>query len=149
MAFAGGFTFVKGPVVETDEPVAISSLAVTEGDLLTLTAGSTTWTAATSSSIHGQLKAVATETVTSSATSVKVRHVIPGQFWVAELANNSAAADNGDRMVLTDANTVNNTGTDSTAKEAFFIQFAPVGAAAEKRALGFIVYGSGVLSSAA
>lgn len=149
MAYGGGFTFVKGPMVETDEPLPISSLAVASGDALALGIGSTTWSAGAATTEHWQLKAVATETVTTAATTVNARHVLPGQFWVAETANNSAAADNGDRMLLTDANTVNNTGTDNTSEEACFIQLGVIGAAAEKRVLGFIVFGTGVNPDAA
>lgn len=144
MAYAGGFNLATESEVEQDISLPISSLAVTGGDMLMLGVGATTWSAATSSIQHWQLKAVAAETVANTATEVKCRLVKPGQLWIAETANNSAAADNGDRMALTDTNTVNNSGTDSTAQVAAFIQLAPVGAAAEKRVLGIIVYGVGV-----
>lgn len=144
MAYPAGFTLISEKSVESFRPLPISSNAVTEGDLLHLAAGSTTWADGTSSTEHWMLKAVAAETVTTAATSVNAQLVVPGQFWVAETANNSAAADNGDRMVLTDTNTVNNTGTDSAAQTAVFVQFGTMGTAAEKRIWGIIVLGTGV-----
>lgn len=144
MAYPGGFTLQTDRGVEDGIPVPISSIAVTIGDMLMLTVGATTWVAATSSTTHWERKAVAMETVTSSATEIKVQEVFPGQMWIAETVNNSAAADNGDRMVLTDTNTVNNSGTDSAAKEAVAIQVSPLGAATDKRILCRIVYGTGV-----
>jgi hypothetical protein len=73
--------------------------------------------------------------VTSSETLAKVQIVNPDQIWEVESANNSNANHNGDSMVLTDKNTVNNSGTNSTAEEAVVIQLKPVGAAASKRIL--------------
>lgn len=144
MAYSGGFNLATESAIEQDIKLPITSLAVTVGDMLALGVGATTWSASASTTQHWQLKAVASETVANTATEVLCRLVKPYQLWIAETAGNSAAADNGDRMVLTDANTVNNTGTDSAAQVACFIQLAPVGAAAEKRVLGIIVQGTGV-----
>jgi len=55
--------------------------------------------------------------------------------YIAETANNSAATDNGDSMVLTDTNTVNNTHTTSAAQVAVVTQLVPVGALANKEIL--------------
>lgn len=144
MAFPAGFTLLSQGSIESAREVAVTSNAVTIGDLLALAVGATTWADGTSSTAHWQRKGVAVETIASTATVIKLQMVLPGQLWIAELANNSAAADNGDRMVLTDTNTVNNTGTDSAAKEAVFIQDGVVGAAAEKRAVGILIFGTGV-----
>lgn len=145
-----GFQLVTSPYKsEEATTVTISSLAVTAGDLLELDVGATAWTAADANTEHWQKKAVAVQTVASTATTVRVIPVLPGQTWLAETANNSAAADNGDRMLLTDANTVNNTGTDNTSEEACVIQVAPVGVAADKTILCEIVYGTGVNPDAA
>lgn len=127
----------------------ISSITVAKGDLLVRAVGATTWSLATSSSEHWQLKAVAQGAATTSDTSVLAVEVQPNCRVEVETVNNSAAADNGDRMVLTDANTVNNTGTDDTSQNAMFIQESPVGAAADKRVTGILVWGSGVNPDAA
>lgn len=144
-----GFTLRESTGTEATFSAPISSLAVAQGDLLALGVGATTWSAGAATTEHWQKKAVAVETVTSSATSVLCIPVLPGQVWEAESANNSAAADNGDRMLLTDANTVNNTGTDNTSEEACFIQLGVIGAAADKRIFGEIVFGTGVNPDAA
>lgn len=144
-----GFFLRKSRVVEEPVPVAISSISGSAGDMLALGAGSTTWAKAAATTEHWQRKAVAVEPYTTNDTEVLVIEVQPGQVWEAESANNSDAADNGDRMLLTDENTVNNTGTDNTSEEACFIQDGVLGAAADKRILGTIVYGTGVNPDAA
>jgi len=145
MATPGGFTLLSSSVVENDLELPISSNAVTIGDMLTLEVGSTTWADAAATLEYWQLKAVATETVASTASTVKATLVVSlAQQWACETTGNSAAADNGDRMILVDANTVNNTGTDNTSDDAVVIQFAPMGAASDKRIIGWIVPGTGV-----
>ena len=144
MPTPGGFTLVTEKGAEDAIPLAISSLTLAVGDMLMLNVGATTWVAATSSTAHWQRKAVTIQAATSAMTEVLCQEVFPGQMWVAEVANTADTAHNGDRMVLTDSNTVNNTGTDSAAKEAVFIQSVPVGALSDKRVMGRIVWGSGV-----
>ena len=53
--------------------------------------------------------------------------------FVAPTTNNTAATMNYERMVLTDENEVNNTGTDSTSDAAYVMQLYPVGAASDKK----------------
>lgn len=144
-----GFTLLTEKSAESMRLITISSNAVTEGDLLELDIGAVAWTDADASTEHWQLKAVAAQTVASSATEVNAQMVWPGQIWGAEVANNSDAAHNGDRMLLTDTNTVNNTGTDNTSEEACFIQLGTIGAVAEKRVWGLIVPGIGINPDAA
>lgn len=144
-----GFDYVKDAVDQGMEEVPISSLTLAVGDMLELAVGATTWTAATSSSLHYTKKFIVRKAATSSDTVAKGFVVKDGMIFIADTANNSAAADNGDRMVLTDSNTVNNTGTDSAAKEAVVIQIAPVGAAADKKILCRVVAGNGINPAAA
>ena len=144
-----GFDYVKDPVDRGMEEVPVSSLTCAVNDMLELAVGATTWTAATSSSVHYTKKFIVRKAVTSSDTVAKGFVVSDSMIFIAETVNNSAAADNGDRMVLTDTNTVNNTGTDSAAKEAVVIQIAPVGAAADKRILARVITGTGVNPAAA
>ena len=116
----------------------ISSQTVLIGDLLMWSAGVGTAVVATSAAIAYDVLGVAIEAKTTAATTVKVIVVEPGfgQTWEAEAASSASASDNGDAMVLTDKNTVNNTGTNSVAKEAVFVQEGIVGAATDKRLLG-------------
>ena len=100
----------------------ISSQTVAVGDLFERLAGATTWTACTSTSNFFSRKVIAYEAANSSATEFLGYEVRGDEAIEAEVANAAAAADNGDRMVLTDKNTVNNTGTDSAAQVACFIQ---------------------------
>lgn len=144
-----GFFLRRSVGTEQALPHPISSLAVSIGDMLDLDVGAVAWTAADANSLHWTKKAVAVEAVANTATSVLAIDVLPGQLWEAEGVNSAAAADNNDRMVLTDKNTVNNTGTDSAAKEAVFIQTGYAGATTDKRLLGEIVYGNGINPAAA
>jgi len=131
-----GFTKVM-PISENDYrfKAPISSITVAKNDLLELVSGATNWTLCTSTSNHFTKKAIALQAASTAATEVECVMVTLHDVYEAETANNSAAADNGDMMVLTDANTVNNTGTNSTAQVGVVVQLAPVGAAAEKRIL--------------
>jgi hypothetical protein len=117
------------------EEWTVSSLTLAEGDLLELDIGATAATVADASTEAWQRKGVCMEAVTSSATLVKVQLVFPDQLWEANTTNNSSASHNGDRMILTDKDHVNNTGTDNTSEEAQIVQIKPVGAAADKKIL--------------
>src|SRR3990167_784629 len=135
-----GFNLLSSSLIENDLELPISSNAVTIGDMLELDVGAVSWTDADASTEYWQLKAIATETVTSAATVVKATLVVSlGQMFSSETVGSSAAADNNDRMILTDANTVNNTGTDSAAQTAVVIQFAPMFDATDKRIKSWIV----------
>lgn len=146
---AAGFYLQSSVPKEAMVKLPISSLAVAIGDLLELDVGAVAWTAADANTEHWQKKAVAVGSATTSDTEVLAVEVLPGMKFLAQTANNSAAADNGDRMLLTDTNTVNNTGTDNTSEEACVIQIAPVGAASDKQILCEVVYGTGVNPDAA
>jgi hypothetical protein len=144
-----GFIPLQSWGTEHSRPVTISSLTLATGDLLEWAVGTATATEADANTEHWQKKFVCMEPATSSDTEVLAMQVLPGMLFEVESANDSDSADNGDRMLLTDKNTVNNTGTDSTAEEACFIQFGVLGAASDRRIYGEIVYGSGVNPDAA
>src|SRR3990167_8615174 len=146
---AAGFHLLQSVGTEEAQELPISSLTLAIGDLIELDVGATTWTVADAATEHWQKKAVCVASATTAATTVLAMPVLPGQKWAAQSINNSAAADNGDRMLLTDQNTVNNTGTDNTSEEAVFIQLGVQGAAADKVIVGDIVYGTGVNPDAA
>lgn len=145
----GGFRLARNITEAEQIEVTVSSVTAAEGDLLELDVGATAWTVADSSTEHWQKKLLLTAPVASTDTLAKGLLLRSNDMVIAETVNNSAAADNGDRMVLTDQNTVNNTGTDNTGQTAVFIQHRPVGAAADKRVLGWFIEGSGVNPDAA
>ena len=143
------FELVKdGGVTEMIE-VTISSLTLAVGDMLELDVGATAWTEADASTEHWQKKLVVKEPTTTADTLVKGIVVTDLQTWKCESANASDTADNGDRMLLTDKNTVNNSGSDSGAEEAVFVQLAPSGATTDNRIIGKFVGGIGVNPAAA
>lgn len=118
-----GFSLVKSNSEANDvEEWTISSLTLSEGDLLELDLGATAATVADSSTEHWQRKGVCTKAATSDDTEVTVIPVNPDQVWAVEPENTASASDNGDRMLLTDKNTVNNSGTDDTSQESCVIQ---------------------------
>jgi hypothetical protein len=118
----------------------VSSLTAAVGDLIELTAGSTTWAACTSSSNYFTRKAIVMEPVTA-ASQVLSFELDGTESVVADLTNAANAAHNGDRMVLTDENAVNNTGSDATGQTAVFVQDGIVGTT---QAIGRVIVGPGV-----
>lgn len=133
--------YPSDPMIE----LPISSLTLASGDMLELDAGAANWTVADSSTQHWQKKALVQQAATSSATVVKAIELLPGMKFATEVANAVNTAHNGDRMVLTDQNTVNNTGSDNTGQTAVFVQEGSDGT----NAIGEFVYGSGVDPDAA
>jgi len=116
------FIVRKGADPRNYKKVTISSITVTFGELLENVGGATTWTEPTATSNHFTRKAIAQEATSTSETSVLV-YELDGTEDVEALATNTAnAAHNGDLMVLTDSNTVNNTGTTSSTEYACFVQ---------------------------
>ena len=100
----------------------ISSQTVLVGDLFVRTAGSTTWTAATATSRFFDRKVIAYEAASTAATEFLGYEVKGYENVEAEVTNAAVATDDGDLMVLTDKNTVNNTHTTSTTEYACFMQ---------------------------
>ena len=136
---------IKDPLDTQAELLPISSKTVTNGMVLELDVGATTWTLGDASTEHWQKKAIAMESATTSAVEVKAKMIAEGQLYEVDLANNSNSDHNGDRMILSAGGlTVNNTGSDVTGKEAVFIQKAPVGPTADAKAIGWFVAGTGI-----
>lgn len=134
----------SGPLVKLD----VSSLTAAVGDLLELTAGSTTWAAVSSTSNFFTRKAIAME-ATTSASTILARELDGTERVIAESANNSNVAHNGDRMAATDSNTINNSGTDVTGQAVVFVQDTTQGAVGDKRIVGRVLVGNGVDPDAA
>jgi len=144
-----GFQIVKDPNDTDVIEVTVSSVTAAVRDLLELDIAATAWTIADSATEHWQRKAIVQKAITSADTVASVILVNPWMLIEADSANNSDITHNGDRMLLTDQNTVNNTGTDNTSEEANFVQFGIAGAAADKRILGYFLGGTGVNPDAA
>ena len=125
------------PITEADAIIegTISAITVVKQDLLENAIGATTWTLCTSGSLIQTPKAIALEARTTADTTCQLLLVDTVNLYVAETNASSDATHNGDDMVLSDANTVNNTGTNSTAKEAVVRQYGIIGAAANKEIL--------------
>lgn len=133
-----GFIIRKG---EDENDVMLAELTNTTiaiGDLVFRPAGLRNWQKATTAAAIKvfQLKGVALEAIATAADStIKIRLVNPLQLWEVESANNSNVTHNGQRQILTDENTVNNTGTDSASSTAIVVQVNGVGAVADKKLL--------------
>lgn len=136
MSYEGGFHLIQGDADTAMLALPIASTAFTKGDCLEMVDGATTWSAMLTTSAARTRKAVAQETVLSTATELKAILVTTSQVWVAESANNSDSANRGDRMAFTDGNTINNSGTDETGAAGCFQQLTESGAAADKRIVG-------------
>lgn len=119
-----GFSLKKNLNEVEYRTVRIASQAYTIGDcvMVDTTSDSVDVVPATSSTTHHNLLGVAMETVASTATELLIAIIEPSQVWECETANSVNASHNYMHMVLTDANTVNNTGTDSVADAAIVAQ---------------------------
>jgi len=126
----------------------LNTLTAAIGDLLELTTGATTWAKCTSSSNHFTPKAILEETATA-ATSASCYLLTGNENVRAESSGDAVVAHYGDLMLLTDENTVNNSGTNSTAQQACFRQTGVAGALTDKRIIGRVLVGNGVDPDAA
>lgn len=121
------FVLIADPDTTEYRQFAIASQAYTIGDLVDVSRTAGTVTPSTSSSTTVTIRGVAMETKASTDTTLLVALCKPTQRWTADVTNTANTAHNGQRMVLTDKGTVNNTGTDSTSASAVFEQLGVVG----------------------
>jgi len=147
MYFGAGFRIIRDSKDKGAEMIPVSSQTVAVGDLLDLAVGATTWTVCTSSSVSYTRKAIAVGTATSSDSEVLAIRLDGEEDVQAQSAGASLAADNGDRMALTDKNTVNNSGTDVTTTTVGFVQRGIVGATGDNQIWGHVLVGNGVVST--
>lgn len=131
-----GFSLISDPSATVFRVFTISSQAFTIGDLVDMSRSAATVTPSTSSSTPYTIHGVAMETVASTATSLLCALVNDRQLWKVPSTNNANSAHNGQRMVLTDKSTINNTGTDSTTANAVFEQWGYTGATTDKVLIG-------------
>lgn len=109
--------------------------AHTKGMCLAINRTNSNLEKATASSTTITVRAIAMGNAASGDAESLVVLVSPTQIWEADLTNNSSINHCGDRMILTDEGTVNNTGTDDTTTAGVVEFLKPVGEASDKKGL--------------
>lgn len=138
-----GFKVLSTPTSTVElKKYPISAQTVLVGDLFERLAGATTWTACTATSPHFTRKVIAYEAASTSATEFLGYEVRGDEEIEGQCTNTANAAHNGDLMVLTDKNTINNTGTTGTTEYQAFIQTRP--GSTTTSLIGRILVGTGV-----
>lgn len=126
----GGFP--ESFVVEV--PVT-AGVAIQEGELLDIS-GNVLQRATSSSTIH-TIFGVATESISTAATAIKVRPVCQGQLYEGTMTNNTHATNQTfESYALTDHANVANDSSDVPGPTGVFLLITPIGAVADKRAMG-------------
>lgn len=121
-----GFKLIADPESTEYRQFTIASQAYTIGDVLAYSRSAADVIPGTATTLTTDVAAVAMETVASTATSILGCLVASRQRWSADVTNATNVAHNFQRMILTDARTVNNTGTDSTTSAAIITQLGVV-----------------------
>lgn len=142
---AVGFNVIKDIRDNPLRTLPLTSATYAIGDLVELTAGSTTWAKVTSSSDFFTRKAIVMEAGT--LTSGLAMELTGNELVRVESANTANAAHNGDRMAFTDANTVNNSGSDVVLQAVGFVQTG-IGPGTTE-IVGYVLVGNGVDPDAA
>ena len=127
--YIGGF-----PDQAALEGTVTAGVAIADGDILDIN-GNVLQRATSSTTIH-TIMGVAAGTISATDTLILWKPFIQGQLYEVDVANSTAADQVYESMVLTDHDTINNTGTDSTGATAVFLALALKGAAADKKLLG-------------
>lgn len=117
-----GFKLIADPNETEYRTYAIASQAYTIGDSVDVSRSAADVVPSSSSSVTYGIRGVAMETKATTDTTLLVALCTSFQRWTADVTNTPNAAHNGQRMVLTDQRTVNNTGTDSTTVNGVFEQ---------------------------
>ena len=99
----------------------ISGQTVLIGDLFERVHGAANWTATTSSSLNYSRKFIAYEAADSNDSRVLGYEVRGNERIEAQCSQAGSSANNGDSLLLTDKNTVNNSSAD-TSQESCFVQ---------------------------
>jgi len=116
------------------EMTVTSGTAVAAGDILAINAN-VVERATSSSTIH-TIVGVAAETISTTATLIKVIPFAQGQIWEVDTANNTDSTERYESMALTDHDTVNNSDTDVTGATGVFFCLGLVGATGDKKLIG-------------
>ena len=111
-----------------------SATVMTKGNILAQTAGLAV--DADSGTVVADLLGVCNDTISAADAETIVEVIRPSDedTFIFSVANNSDATHNGQAMVLTNATTVNNTGT--TSPTGIVQQVEPYGAASDKLIIG-------------
>ena len=111
-----------------------SATVTTLGEILAITAGYAV--AADNGTVAADLLGVCNQTIAAADALTRVSYIVPSDedTYIFDVTNNSNATHNGQAMVLTNATTVNNTGT--TSATGIVQQVEPYGAAASKKIIG-------------
>lgn len=116
------FKLVSDPEPTVYRLMTIASQAYAIGDAVAFSRSAGTVIPATSSTITANIFGVAMSVQTSSDTTLLVALANDKQIWSADTANTANTAHNYQRMALSTAQTVNNTGTDQTGTSGVFEQ---------------------------
>lgn len=95
------------------------------------------------------IEGVVAETVTTGASNpvVDLYQILPGQLWIADCTNSTAANQLNKAHLLTNGGTVNNTSSHSTDVNAVFIALAISGVASDKKLIGRFAYPLGQVAA--
>lgn len=107
---------------------------MTKGNILAMTAGLAV--DADSGTVVADLLGVCNQTISVADALTRVLYIVPSDedTFIFDVTNNSDATHNGQAMVLSDATTVNNTGT--TSGTGIIQQVEPYGEASDKQIIG-------------
>lgn len=133
--------FVGSPTIPAFEYVADASTSFTKGYLgYRDTSTGEIKEATTTVGDATNIECIIAETVTTAASNPRIRgyNIIPGQLYVADCTNNTADDQLNKAHLLTNGGTVNNTSTHSTDINAIFIALRSIGAASDKKLVGYI-----------
>lgn len=116
-----------------------SSTAYTAGKLLAKSAGTVVETTGTTIT----LVALGQETKTTESSNPTIKALLiaggPSQMFIADCTANTATNQLFKTQAMTDAATVNNTSTENTTTAGIFFPVAIVGAATDKKLLGYFI----------
>ena len=124
---------IKNPTRSLAEFDKLAATVIVKGELLAYELTDGQVGPATSSTTSALLAGVANQAISAADALLKVPciELFEGDTWIADCTNNSDAADNGQRMVLTDSTHVNNTHT--TSATGIVEQVGVFGLAADKK----------------
>lgn len=108
--------------------------AIQAGEVLAIN-GNVLERATASSTIH-TIWGVSAESISTSASAIKVIPITDSQIWEADCKNNTASNQLFESAILEDHDSLDNTSSDVTGPTGVFTPFALVGAAANKKVLG-------------
>lgn len=118
-------------LMETNKEAAT---VMTKGNILAMTGGYAV--DADSGTVAADLLGVCNESIAAADAKTRITYIVPSDedTFIFPVTNNSDATHNGQAMVLSNATTVNNTGT--TSATGIVQQVEPYGVAGDKKIIG-------------